>query len=91
MTHLPHFAGLIITHIRSAMKAATAAYAPDMITIDQLQQNSMWGVQMARVRLSDDPRTYRLILAPAEAPVMIGNVPADQYFNEPLAVEGGEA
>jgi hypothetical protein len=87
MTHLPHFAGLIITQIRNAVKAAAAhTDGADVITVDQLQQNAVWGVQMGRVRLAGDPRTYRLILAPAEAPVMIGNVPADQYFNEPLAV-----
>jgi hypothetical protein len=89
MKHLPHFAGLIITQIRNAVKLdlKVSGYA-DVLMIDQLQQNAVWGVQMGRVRLAGDPRTYRLILAPAEAPVMIGKVAADQYFNEPLAVEG---
>lgn len=88
MTHLSHFTGLILTQIRNAVKAAsTHVDGADVITVDQLQQNAMWGAHMARVRLAGDPRTYRLILAPAEAPVMIDGRPADQYFNEPLAVE----
>ena len=54
------------------------------LTIDGQQLNGVHGVYQARVTLRDDPTTYRLILAPADAPIQINGIPADEYFGQPL-------
>jgi hypothetical protein len=54
------------------------------IEADQLQSNGLYCVHQMRVRLPGDPQRYRVIIAPADAPITIGGVPADQHFSEPL-------
>lgn len=54
------------------------------VTIDQRQCNSMDGVWQARVRLTGDDRTYRLLLAPEEAPITLYGRPIDAAFSLPL-------
>jgi hypothetical protein len=54
------------------------------VEIDRQRKDGSRGVNQARVRLAGDPTVYRLILAPADAPVQINGVPADDYFSSPL-------
>ena len=81
----PHFAGHIMAALRSLVAAdARANPCQSPISVDNLQQNSMDGIQQARVRLQGDPRTYRLILAPAEAPITYEGRPIGDAFAKPL-------
>lgn len=73
----PIYPSIVTSIIRNAMNI-TGAHA------DQEQANGTWGVRQLRVRLKDDPNTYRVIIAPADAPIRIGNVSADQHFLEPI-------
>lgn len=59
-------------------------YVTDRVTIDGHQGNGSYGVHQARVQLSGDPTTYRLILAPADAPIMINGRPIGEHFAKPL-------
>jgi hypothetical protein len=56
----------------------------DRITIDNLQANGTHGVHQARARLSGDPTVYRIIVAPADAPITIGGRAVADYFPQPL-------
>ncbi len=76
-----HFTGHILATLRNAAKAL---HGGDEITVDNLQQNATYGIHQARVRLKGDPNTYRLILAPADAPIMVGKCPIADQFAKPL-------
>ncbi len=52
--------------------------------VDQHQQNGLHAVHQLRVRLPGDDTIYRVIVAPANAPICIGEVDADLHFIEPL-------
>lgn len=83
MSNKFHFTGLILTHIRNAVKAANAqadSAKSDIVMIDNVQENGVWGVHQARVMLDNDETVYRLILAPADAPIKIGTMDADDHF-----------
>lgn len=58
----------------------------DEISIENHQSNGMYCVHQARVRLKGDPATYRLILAPENAPIFINDDkrPVAEAFAEPL-------
>lgn len=76
-----HFTGHIASIIRSVVNNITT------VVIDQHQQNAMWGVHQMRVRFPNDPITYRLILAPENAPISVGRdnpIPINQHFLEPI-------
>lgn len=75
-----HFAGTIMARIRSAVADHGGA-----VRIDQPQSNSLYGVHQARLRLAGDDTVYRLIIAPADAPISIGGCAADDHFAKPLA------
>jgi exoribonuclease R len=72
-----HYTGMIAGLIKRAWPAQWG-------TIDQHQQNAMYGVHQMRVRLPDDPVVYRMILAPADAPIFVGKIPADSHFLESI-------
>lgn len=76
-----HFAGHIMALLRNAVIDADIGNG---MSIDNLQQNSLDGVHQARVRLAGDPRTYRLVLAPAEAPISYNGRPIGDAFAKPL-------
>jgi hypothetical protein len=85
-----HFTGFILSRIRDAVRKANAEHPGDEITIDSTQQNGSYGIYQARVRLAGDPTVYRLILAPADAPIMVdhgGPTPIRNHFIEPLGSE----
>jgi hypothetical protein len=58
----------------------------DRITIDNHQSNGAFCVHQARVRLQGDPTVYRLIIAPANAPIFINDDkrPIADAFAQPL-------
>jgi hypothetical protein len=56
----------------------------DRIMIDNHQANGTHGVHQARARLSGDPTVYRIIVAPADAPISIAGRDAADYFAQPL-------
>ena len=78
------FTGHILVRIRNAINALAKTADGDGIHIDNLQQNAMHGIHQARVRLAGDPTTYRMILAPADAPIEFGGREEATYFARPL-------
>jgi len=68
-----HFTGLILSTIRRACRCSD-------VTIHYGQQNGAYGVHQALVKLGGDPLDYRLILAPADAPIAINGRPIDEHF-----------
>lgn len=75
-----HYAGMVAFIVRRNFPAEYGA-------TDQHQQNAMYGLHQMRVRLPDDPTVYRLIVAPANAPIFVGRenqIPIDQHFLEPI-------
>ena len=84
------FQGMIIHRIRTALKAQGESCGKSdcgcngEITIEGHQLNGMDGVHQARVRLSNDPTIYRLILAPADAPLELYGRPIGHAFSKPL-------
>lgn len=82
---MTHYTGMILATLRSALKRENAVAAEvDRVVIDNHQQNGGYGVHQARVRLGNDPTTYRLILAPADAPIEINGRPIGDHFAMPL-------
>lgn len=58
--------------------------APDCIAVDGHQGNGLYGIHQARVTMQGDPTTYRLIIAPADAPITINGRPIGEHFAQPL-------
>lgn len=56
----------------------------DRITVAGHQCNGLYGVHQARVTMAGDPTTYRLIIAPADAPITINGRPIGEHFAQPL-------
>ena len=54
------------------------------LIIDDHQCNGMHCVHQASVRLQNDPTTYRMIIAPANAPLELYGRPIDEAFGKPL-------
>ena len=80
-----HYSGLLALGIEKLLGLVGG-------TADQHQQNGMYGAHQLRVRLPNDPTVYRVIVAPADTPIAIGEVAADQHFAEPIGAAGtGEA
>jgi hypothetical protein len=52
--------------------------------VDQHQANGCYGVHQLRAKLAGDPTTYRIIIAPADAPIFVGKTPADSHFLESI-------
>lgn len=49
------------------------------------QANGAYGIHQAALRLEGDPTVYRMIVAPADAPICVNGQPIDNHFLEPLA------
>lgn len=54
------------------------------VTVDQFQSNGLYACHQLRVTLPEGMGTYRVLVAPADAPVSIGDVSAEEHFMEPL-------
>lgn len=72
-----HYCGLLVEALRQGL-----TLVGDVCKADQHQSNGTFGVH--QLRLTYEGRTYRLLLAPAEAPLRIGQIPADNHFLEPI-------
>lgn len=72
------YPGFVAAEIVRALRRETCA------RVDQHQGNGAWCVHQLRVRLPDDPTVYRVIVAPADAPLAIGSQPIDEHFREPI-------
>lgn len=57
----------------------------NILTIDNHQCNGGYCVHQASVRLSRDETLYRMIIAPADAPLTLYGKPIDECFAKPLA------
>ena len=51
---------------------------------DQHQSNGSFCIHQLRTQLPGDPTIYRIVIAPADAPLHIGNIPIDAHFAEPI-------
>lgn len=78
------YTGLVATQIRRSLLEGNLIPDANGLQVDQHQQNGAWAVHQLRVTLPDGMGTYRVIVAPADAPVFIGKVHADHHFNEAL-------
>lgn len=87
MSAITHFAGHIMARICAAMR--DEGREGDGIAVSNLQQNSLYGVQQARVMLEGDPVAYRLILAPADAPIEIDGRPIGDHFSKSILFDSG--
>lgn len=81
---MTHYTGYILAAIRSALRSGDNAVIADRVTVSNSQTNGAYGVYQATVRLAGDPTTYRLILAPADAPITINGRPIGEHFALPL-------
>lgn len=76
------YSGFIVSKIRDW--ARKEPLSTDRITVDNHQCNGSYGVHQARVQLAGDPTTYRLIIAPSDAPITINGRPIGEHFAQPL-------
>lgn len=83
-----HYTGLLARSLRHAFGKT---FGGTGAVLDQPQSNALYGVHQMRARLNNDPNTYRIIIAPVDAPISIGGVAVDQHFLEPIteAVKAG--
>ena len=79
-----HFTGLIAASIARLVNGDAAHDGFEGAVADEHQQNGAWGVHQLRVMLPDDPTIYRVLIAPKDAPIKIGNGTADQHFSHPI-------
>lgn len=78
------YTDLVAAQIRRSLCEGEKIPAADGMNVDQLQANGCYGVKQLRVTLPGDMGVYRVIIAPADAPVFIGKTHADRHFLEPL-------
>jgi hypothetical protein len=71
-------------HVAMLLRSCVNAQRDIGIVIDQHQSNGLYAVHQMRVRQANDPNVYRLILAPIDTPITIGECIADQHFLKPL-------
>ena len=64
--------------------AIAVAIHEAMPTCDQHQSNALFGVHQLRIRRPGDPTVYRVLVAPAGAPIQIGSIPVDAHFSRPI-------
>ena len=90
-----HYTGLVTRWIERMMNKGSIPWEitpddSDRPRADQHQQNGGWGIHQLRVRLPGDDTVYRVLVAPADAPIFVGRgphvdgCPIDQHFVEPI-------
>jgi hypothetical protein len=79
-----HFAGMIAGSIKRLINGGVAQDGFEGAIADEHQQNALWGIHQLLVRLPDDPTLYRVLIAPADAPIKIASGTADQHFAYPI-------
>lgn len=78
------YADLVAAQIRKSLLSGDIIHEAIGLQVDQIQQNGMWGIHQMRVTLPNNRGAYRVIVAPANAPIFVGNVSADEHFALPL-------
>lgn len=78
------YPGLIIATIKGALADYQHTKGEAHLTVDGHQSNGSYGLHQARVTMAGDPTTYRLIIAPADAPITINGRPIGEHFAQPL-------
>lgn len=79
------YPGFVASVVRRLInKEPGSWYAGVPMIADEHQGNGAYAVHQIRVRIPGDATEYRVIIAPADAPVAIGGVLADQHFAHPL-------
>lgn len=90
--HIPRvFCDLVAAQIRRSLLEGDKIKEAAGLQVDQHQSNGLYGVHQLRVTLPEGMGTYRVIIAAPNVPVLIGTVPADQHFLEPLVPTPPEA
>lgn len=80
-----HYAGLLARAIERLLNGDAPPRGFAGAAAHEHQQNALYGAHQLTVRQGGhDPVLYRIIVAPADAPISIGGEPADQHFAEPL-------
>lgn len=82
------FSDMIAAVIKATLAEAKAEgpAGASRIFVEDHQQNSLYGIHQLTVRV-DVPmhkESYRIVIAPASAPILIGSVPADEHFVRPI-------
>ena len=78
--------------IRTAIRSLRCVYPGEIAVAihealpncDQHQSNGLFAIHQLRVRRPGDKTVYRIIVAPADAPIQIGSVLADEHFKKPI-------
>lgn len=78
------YPGYLLARIAEWARSAPADPKHHAITVDGHQGNGLYGVHQARVTMEGDPTAYRLIIAPADAPITISGRPIGEHFALPL-------
>lgn len=76
----PVFSGAIASSIKDLINGVAGATA----SVDQHQSNGLYALHQLRVKLEGDDTVYRVIVAPANAPIHVGTLPVDKHFMEPV-------
>lgn len=84
-TTMTVFPGFILAQLAQFARDASTM-GVDRITIDNHQTNGAYCVHQARARIAGDPTVYRIIIAPANAPIFINDDkrPVAEAFALPL-------
>lgn len=79
------YPGEIIAAIRQwARRDQEAGGDERAIMVDGHQSNALHCVHQARATIKGDPTTYRIIVAPADAPIELYGRPIGEAFAQPL-------
>lgn len=78
------YSDLVAYQIRRSLLEGDLIPDAKGLRVDQMQQNGQYCVHQLRVTLPEGMGTYRVIVAPDNAPIFVGSVAADEHFALPL-------
>jgi hypothetical protein len=84
MIYPGHILAKVAEWARQERASKVDCHPGDQVTVSNHQANGAHGIHQARVTLSGDPTTYRLIIAPADAPITVNGHPIGEHFAQPL-------
>jgi hypothetical protein len=79
-----HFSGIIANSIKRLVNGHAPQDGFAGAVASEHQQNALWGIHQLLVRVPNDPTLYRVLIAPADAPIKIASGTADQHFSYPI-------
>lgn len=77
------YPGHIISSICAALRFV-GSQGPRDVAISDHQANGAYGVHQAKAKIAGDPTVYRIIVAPADAPITINGRPIGEHFAQPI-------